>query len=198
MGELGVHMPEFLEHVVVLETERLCLRHLVPGDFEFVLAMFGDPLVMRFAGDELRDEAFTRDWLEARIAAYAEHGFGFYGVVSKDTGEYCGHVGLLAQEVEGRPETEIGYWLRSQDWGKGYAVEAAAACRDYGFDVLGKERLVSLINPDNHPSRRVAERIGMRLERMAAWRGHDTCVYAIEATGSTRGGAPRPTLTRDT
>jgi len=67
------------------------------------------------------------------------------------------------QEVDGVEEVEIGYHIRRDLWGQGLATEAAQACRDYGFSQLGFDKLISLINPANIASRRVAEKNGMRL-----------------------------------
>ena len=86
----------------------------------------------------------------------------------------------MAQEVDGRDEVEIGYPFLRRSWGRGLATEAARACRDYGFGTLGCDRLVSLIDPANRASRRVAEKVGMRLEEHAHKWGKKIFVYAIE------------------
>jgi ribosomal-protein-alanine N-acetyltransferase len=63
-------------------------------------------------------------------------------------------------------------------WNRGLATEAAAACRDHCFSSLGLERVISLIRPENLPSRRVAEKIGMAIEREVDWHGYGHFVYA--------------------
>ena len=97
----------------------------------------------------------------------------------KETGEFCGQCGLMPQEVEGRREVEVGYLFVREFWGRGLATEAARASRDWGFEQLGRRRFVSLINPQNTPSRRVAEGIGMGLEKEIEWRGRSTRVYSV-------------------
>ena len=88
-------------------------------------------------------------------------------------------VGMTKQEVEGEILVEIGYHVRRDLWGQGLAPEAAGACRDYGFTRLQVDRLISLIRPENFPSRRVAEKNGMTLWKTVLWRGLPHCVYAI-------------------
>ena len=130
--------------------------------------------------------------MEWVTASHEENGFGLWACVLKETGEFCGQCGLVSQEVEGSKEIEVGYLFVRRFWGRGMATEAARASRDFGFGRLGLGRLVSLKNPQNTPSRKVAERIGMRLEKELEWRGRPTCVYSIARleTGSreTNGG----------
>ena len=88
--------------------------------------------------------------------------------------------GLTVQEIKGREEAEIGYLFPQKYWNQNLATEAARACRDHGF-ALGHERLVSLIDPVNLASRRVAEKVGLTLEKEAEKWGKRICVYAIHA-----------------
>ena len=83
------------------------------------------------------------------------------------------------QEVEGVREPEIGYLFLRSAWGHGFATEAAAACRDYGFALGRYERLICLPAAANTPSRRVAERVGFRLERIIEQRGKEVCLYTL-------------------
>src|SRR5205807_7864742 len=85
--------------------------------------------------------------------------------------DHPGFCGLVSQSVEGVEEVEVGYMLDKAYWGRGLATEAARASRDYGFERLGLRRLISLINPENAASLRVAEKNGMRYERDAEFNG---------------------------
>jgi RimJ/RimL family protein N-acetyltransferase len=100
-------------------------------------------------------------------------------MVVKNTGEVAGSCGCVLQEVEGRNEIEVGYNVRPDLWGKGYGTEAAGACTDYAFRVLGAKRVISMIRPENIASRRVAEKNGMICEKIIFWRDYDHCVYAM-------------------
>lgn len=115
----------------------------------------------RFAGGVSdRDQAWRR--LASLIGHWSLRGFGYWAVDEKATEEFVGCAGLW--QSAGWPETELGYWLVPGMQGKGYATEAGAAARDFAFGTPGLRTLVSYISPDNAPSRRVAVRLGGRLE----------------------------------
>ena len=129
-------------------------------DLDNMSALLGDPEVMSYyPAPKTRDEA--RAWIQWNQKNYAEHGFGLWIVETYD-GEFVGDCGLTWQQVNGRRELEVGYHVRAVLQGRGYATEAAAACRDFARDSLGVTKLVAIIHPDNAASARVAEKIGMR------------------------------------
>ena len=109
----------------------------------------------------------------------SQNTYGLWAMVLKSSGEVVGDCGLTRQSVDGTDEIEIGYHVRRDLWGRGLAPEAAGACRDYGFARLSVDRLVSLIRPENRPSRRVAEKTGLTLWKEVMWRELPHCVYAI-------------------
>jgi ribosomal-protein-alanine N-acetyltransferase len=167
-------LPEF-----ILETERLLLRRLRRDDVDAIFAVIGDPIAMQYYPRtfEHRD---AEEWVERNLRRYAEHGHGLYAVVLKTSGDVIGDCGLVTQEVEGRAELEIGYHLRRDQWGRGYATEAAGGCMEYALGVLHAPKVISLIRPDNLPSRRVAERNGMQVEREVMHSGVMHLMYAIK------------------
>jgi RimJ/RimL family protein N-acetyltransferase len=104
--------------------------------------------------------------------------------VEKDGREVIGFCGLSRfSDVGGRPETELGYRLARASWGRGFATEAARAVRDYAFDTLGIPRLISIIDPRNAASIRVAGKTGMRYEKEVTFQGHLVHIYAMERPG---------------
>lgn len=167
----------------ILETRQLLLREMTLDDLDPLLRVFSDPEAMRFYPKPF-DPEMMRGWIERSQQRYRDHGYGLWALVLKQTGEVVGDCGLVRQEVGDRHEIEIGYHVRRDLWGRGLATEAARACRDYGFQQLGAGRLISLIHPANIASRRVAEKNGMLLEQETEWRGHPTCVYAVERPAS--------------
>ena len=149
----------------IIETERLRLRPPTVDDLDDLAAFFRDPVVMKFSlGRRSRTE--TRAWIDRQATSFDEHGYGHAVVTNRETDEFVGTCGILRfDDVDGQVEHEIGYRLHPDMWGQGFATEAACGVRDHGFDVLGFERLISLIEPANARSIAVAERVGMSLDK---------------------------------
>lgn len=160
----------------VITTPRLILRRLVPEDFDALRRVHADPEVMWVYGG-VYDENTTREWIQRNIDRYAQHGYGFFAITLKDGGELIGSGGLAWQETDQGEELEIGYQIRRDQQGRGYATEMARACFDYAFDVVGVDHAISLIRPDNMPSRRVAEKNGLKVDRETIWREQNHLVY---------------------
>ena len=166
---------------IVLETERLRLRRISHDDVDVLLELFADPVATRYLhGVMSRTE--VEEWVERTLSRYTEYGYGLWGVTPRNSGELVGYCGLIPQEdVDGRDETEIGYGLLPRFQGRGYATEAARGCRDWAFEYLRVPRVISLIAPENGPSRRVAERVGMHVEKEIERWERRILVYALEA-----------------
>ena len=164
---------------MVLETTRLTFREMAFNDVDGLSRVFCDPEAMRFYPKPF-DYQMVRAWINRNIWRYAHHGFGLWALVLKKGDELIGDCGLVVQEVDGVKEVEIGYHVRRDLWGQGFATEAAQACRDYGFNQLGFDRLISLIHPANIASRRVAEKNGMRLVKEIEWKDNPSCIYSVE------------------
>jgi len=164
--------------MVILETDRLLLREFVPEDVDALSAIFTDPETMRYYPAPL-DRSEVTEWIKRNRRRYRETGYGLWAMLLKDSGEVVGDCGLTRQTVDEVDEIELGYHVRRDLWGRGYAPEAACACRDHGFDQLGADRLISLIRVGNLPSRRVAEKIGMSLWKEIIWRGLSHWVFMI-------------------
>jgi [ribosomal protein S5]-alanine N-acetyltransferase len=164
---------------MLLETKRLFLREMTLCDVDDLLEVFSEPEVMQFY-PQLFDRQMTQSWIELNIQRYARNGFGLWGLISKENDKLIGDCGLVVQQVDGIEMVEIGYHVRYDLWGRGLATEAAQACRDYGFYQLGFDTLISLINPSNTASRRVAEKNGMKLIKEIEWRNKSTCVYVVK------------------
>jgi RimJ/RimL family protein N-acetyltransferase len=161
----------------VLETDRLLLRHLAPEDLDDLAAILTDAETMRYyARPFTRDE--SRTWISNNIQRYESDGFGLWAIVLKESGEFVGDCGPVRRFVDDRDEVEIGWQVRRARWRQGIASEAGAACRDYAFGPLGLERVISLIRPENIPSRGVAEKIGMTIEKEIDYKGFTHYVYA--------------------
>jgi ribosomal-protein-alanine N-acetyltransferase len=169
----------------ILDTPRLILREFSPNDGDALGAVLSDPETMRFYPAPL-DRAGVEEWIARNLRRYAKDGHGLWAMVLKTTGELIGDCGLTVQPVDGTDEIEIGYHVRRDCWGQGLATEAARACRDYGFAQLPVDRIISLIRPENQPSRRVAEKNGMTIWKEVIRKGIPHVVYKINR-GQTSG-----------
>src|SRR5919107_4260745 len=148
----------------VIQTERIVLRQMEMDDVDDLMGIFSDQVAMRFyPNTKSRQEA--EDWVHRVQESYRDNGFGLWVAVLQDSGEFAGQCGLTVQEVEGKNEVEIGYLFLRRFWGRGLATEAARAARDHGFNTLGYERLVSLIDPGNLASAASPKRSASRWRR---------------------------------
>jgi len=161
---------------VRLETERLVLRLPDRDDLDCYAEVFVDPKVMKSLGSEPKTREETLTWIERKRWHWERYGIGLFSLIRKSDERLLGRTGFLMwdperwisamrADLEGELETEIGWTLGSEHWGHGYATEAAVACRDWALGELGLTRLVSVIAPGNIGSIRVAEKIGVTLER---------------------------------
>jgi RimJ/RimL family protein N-acetyltransferase len=158
---------------------RLAFREMTGADLDDMAAMLGDEDVMRFYPKPMtRSEA--GDWIARNQRRYRDHGFGLWVISERGSGAFVGDCGLTFQPVDGVDELEVVYHVRGSMQGQGYATEAAAASRDFARDMLGAGRLIAIINPLNVPSRRVAAKIGMKMEKRAVGpNGSEAVIYAF-------------------
>jgi len=162
---------------VELETQRLKLRFWQEEDIDDYAEICADPEVMRFLGGK----TFTR--LEAwrhmafLIGHWQLRGFSHWAVEEKSSQRLIGRIGFL--HPQGWPDFEIGWTLGRQSWGKGYATEAATTALDYAFNELNKEQVISLIDPNNTASIKVAERLGESRQGETELMGMQVEIYGI-------------------
>lgn len=145
----------------IIETPRLLLREMTPADRPDLCMILQDKEVMYAYNGPFSDEE-VNGWLERQTGRYREWGYGLWAVVLKQTGEMIGQCGVTRQLWNGEEMLEVGYLFRHSHWHQGYATEAARACMEYAFNVLGASEVCSIIRNNNIPSQRVALRNGMR------------------------------------
>jgi RimJ/RimL family protein N-acetyltransferase len=154
------------DRMQILETERVILRHLEPGDLDDLYALYRDPDVRRHFPEGTLTYEQTKDELEWFVGGHpARPELGLWATIHRPSGRFIGRCGLLPWTVEERDEVEVAYLLDKRFWGQGLATEAGRAIVAHAFAQLGLARLICLIDPDNTRSIGVAERIGMRFER---------------------------------
>lgn len=144
-----------------IRTDRLLLRGWLPTDREPFVELNADPVVMRFLQGPMSAE-LTDDFLRRINAYWSEHGWGLWAVEVLDVAPFIGYVGLWpAPFLPGGGGVEVGWRLAREHWGNGYAPEGAAAALEFGFETVGLDEIVSFTVPDNQPSWRVMEKIGL-------------------------------------
>lgn len=165
-----------------IETARLLLRPTLAEDFEPWAAMMADAEGSRAIGGPQSRPVAWRGFLTV-AGAWAIQGFGMFSVIEKASGRWVGRIGPWCPE--GWPGTEVGWSIVRDCWGRGYAPEGAAAAIDYAFDILGWERVIHTIAPDNAASRAVARKLGSaRLG--SGWLPEPFQDHAVEVWGQDR------------
>lgn len=149
----------------VLETDRLILRWLEPGDAPFILELLNQPSFLHFIGDRgvgTIEEA--RKYIrQGPGRSYAEQGFGLYMVELKDDLEPIGMCGLLRRET--LEDVDLGFAFLPQFWGQGYAYESTKAVLAHGRADFDLKRIVAVTASDNQAAIRLLEKLGLRFER---------------------------------
>ena len=171
--------------VPVLQTERLVLRSFTQEDFEPFTHIVSDPEVVRYldGGAPISREDCWRG-MALFIGHWHLRGYGWWAVEDRRTGELLGRLGLY--NPEGWPGIEVGWLLRQDAWGVGLATEGAAAAINFAFDVVGAGHVISIIDPRNTRSIRVAEKIGELYEGDLDFNGKAVVVYGTYAPTNNR------------
>lgn len=159
------------------ETLRLQIRDYAPEDFGAFALLMADPEVMRFSvrGPLSREEAWEH--FQKRILDhYKTYGFGLWALVCKE--EIIGFAGLITQEIDGEKKIELAYRILPKYWGQGLASEAVQAIFKSAFEEFKLKELVSIIDPANTRSLRLAERAGMRFLKKTQYHHLDVLIYA--------------------
>lgn len=146
---------------MILETERLYLRQMEQSDYNNLCQILKNSEVM-YAYEHSFSNEEVQNWLDNQLDRYKKFGFGLWAVILKQSKEFIGQTGLTMQDFNGNQVLEIGYLFNKNYWHKGYATEAAIACKKYAFNTLGYNRVYSIIRDNNIASQNVAKRNGMK------------------------------------
>ncbi len=168
----------------IIESQRILLRRLEEEHKEEICVYLKDPTVMYAWGHGFSDEEVA-DWIARNQKRYEQYGYGYFYAQDKETGKNIGTIGLIYNEdIDGRSCWELGYILKKDCWGKGYAKEAAKACIDHAFAVIGTELVAAQMLTTNLSSRGVAISLGMKSagEYLRDYRGEKLlhAVYLME------------------
>ena len=173
--------------MTVLTTPRLRLEPFTDDHLDGLSAMNSDPEVMRYLSGQPETREQTQAVIERVKARWADTGYSWWALVERDTGEVVGAGALqnLRREMAPLPDRdcplEIGWRLRRDRWGRGYALEAAIAIADYTFDTWHPDELLAVCDPANTASSSVMKRLGMQDQGLQHWYGRDMTTYRIDA-----------------
>ena len=147
---------------MIFETERLYLREMNQSDFKSLCKILQDEETM-YAYEGAFSDTEVQEWLDRQIFRYQKWNFGLWAVILKQTEEMIGQSGLKMQQWKDEEVLEIGYLFERLYWHKGYASEAAKACKKYAFEILKADEVCSIIRDTNVASQNVAIRNGMTM-----------------------------------
>ena len=157
------------EVIMVLETERLYFREMNQLDFNSLCKILQDEDTM-YAYEGAFSDKEVQEWLDRQISRYQKWNFGLWAVILKETDEMIGQCGLTMQPWKETEVLEVGYLFNRLYWHKGYATEAAIACKNYAFKILKADEVCSIIRDTNIASQNVAVRNGMTMTDL--WTKH--------------------------
>jgi len=179
-GGFRLTAPPQEARVPILTTERLLLRSLRASDLDDYAAMYADREVLRYlaGGPEPWDRCRSWRQMALLVGHWQLVGSGMWAMEHRGSGAFVGMVGFAAPE--GWPGFELAWALSRQWWGHGYATEGARAALAHAFNTLEKDRIMSLVHPENRASIRVAERIGERLQGCINHLGREMLSYGLD------------------
>ena len=161
----------------VVTSARLVFRRPVIEDAHWWMEYINDAEAIRFMALRLGDPEDARRFVQRALDRAATNGSGLNVISDRSTKMPVGMAGLLVQEVDGVAELEIGYHLLPSAWGRGFALEAAARCREFAREAHVAGSVISLIDPRNLRSQRVAIRNGLLPQKIAMHRGTEAIVF---------------------
>ena len=162
-----------------VETARLLLRLPEASDAQPLLEIHEHPDVIKYVLSGASPGGITGAWrsIATMLGHWQMRGYGQWTVVEKATGDVVGRVGLW--NPEGWPGIELGWITRRSRWGHGFATEAARAALGWTWHHVDTDHVISIIQPDNIASIRVAEKIGESLERTEVRNGAEVHIFGI-------------------
>jgi ribosomal-protein-alanine N-acetyltransferase len=165
-----------------IETVRIKTRWLNENDIEKWTEFLGDKECTRYFPNT--DFETTKDrsvfWIGKQLERYKNEKYGLQALIEKKSGEFIGQCGLLAQEVDGVEELEVGYHVFRKYWGRGFAPEIAKAFMNYAQENKLADSIISIIHKDNIPSQRVAIKNGLSEEKTTFWKELPVKIFRLK------------------
>lgn len=166
-----------------LESKRVITRPVNKNDIEPWSDFFSSEeateffLPLEFATNKEK----SNYWIDRQLQRYKELKFGLHAIEERDSKEFIGLCGLLAQDIDGSTQIEVGYSLLKKHWGKGFAPETTRLFINYAFENKISDSVISIIHVKNLRSQRVAEKNGLKIEKRILWNDLDVFIFRITA-----------------
>ncbi len=164
---------------IITQTEHLIIREFQVLDIEALAQILVKPEVMQFSPTGVLSNKQTAVRIQRFLDSYQKNGYGKWAVINRQSGRLIGYCGIAVEEIEGKPENELGYRIDSDFWGQGLATEAAKACLQYAFTNLNLDYVLGIVEPENQASIRVLEKVGMEFIKKSTWCGKVVCIYQV-------------------
>ena len=161
-------------------TDRLQFRSVTMADSTWWMEYISSAQAIRFMSLTVGSADSCREFIQRAMDRKVSDGSGLNAIIERSSGKPVGMIGLLTQEVDELYELEVGYHLLPSAWGKGFATEAAIACKEFARQHQLAPSVISLIDPDNLPSQAVAKRNGMVFEKDTVHRGAPAMVWRVD------------------
>ena len=161
-----------------METKRLMFRKITQEDYNNLKEIISDPETMKYYPQPYNDEGVQK-WIDWCIGCYKKRGFGLFAIILKENNKFIGDCGITLQNINGKDVFEIGYHINKKYWNQGYASEASQYMKDYFFANTEYDEVYSYMNKENIPSRRIAEKNGMKFVEEYSDGEENLVVYKI-------------------
>ena len=175
--------------MTVLTTERLLLEPMNPAHYEGLRALNSDPVVMRYITGAAETPEETRAVIERVQGRWRQFGYSWWSFLDRESGELVGAGCIQHLGHDPANPYEIGWRLSQDQWGKGYAIEAARRMARFAFEELNAPLLCAICDPGNAASERVMQKLGMRYKGVETWHEREVTVYQIDRAGWLDSGA---------
>lgn len=165
--------------MLLLETNRIVFKRYTEADLMEIEQLVTNEQVMRYIGDgQVKGADYAMNLLSRMQEQYTKFDdYGLHKLIHKETGDFIGHAGLVAQIIDDAFEMELGYWIKPEFWRQGYGFEAAQALARYADEEMWLKRYVSAIQVGNAGSKAIALKNGMQLEKVIEMEGKQVEIY---------------------
>jgi RimJ/RimL family protein N-acetyltransferase len=176
--------------IPLIATARLVLRPYSTGDFDALKNILHEPDILRYFPTQTPwPDDKIRNYIAYQLKHWYERSYGHWAVVLRETGQLIGWNGL--EFLFDTNETEVGYLLSREFWGKGLATESARAVVDFGLNTIGLNQIIGLTHQDNIASQRVLEKCGLSFTQRAPYFGKEMFRFAVQAQRSAKEAMPK-------